>query len=418
MTKFLYPEDTLDLSSLIRPGDTVIWGQANAEPLPLTQALMSQRQDIGRFRVMLGISDSDTCRPEHADCVDFVSYCGSGANRALIKAGVLDILPCHYSEFPAMIRRGSLRVDVLMLQVAPPDDQGRYSLGLAHEYLLPALETARVVIAEVNQQCPWTYGERYLYQDELDIVLYSDRPPLESKPVQPGPVEQAIARHVAERIEDGSTLQLGIGAIPEAVLQALDGHRELGVHSGTIGDGVVDLMRRGIITNSRKTLDKGITVAGVLMGSRELHRFAHCNPKIHMRSTDYTHAPQVLAGQDRLVAINSAIEVDLSGQINAESAAGNYVGALGGAVDFLRGARRSRDGLPIIALPSTAGQHSRIVTRLNGPVSTPRSDAGLIVTEYGVADLRGRSLKQRARLLIDIAHPDFREQLERDAASL
>ncbi|MNF23333.1 Succinyl-CoA:coenzyme A transferase [compost metagenome] len=418
MPKFLTTEDTLDMSGLIRPGDTVLWGQANAEPLPLTQALMSQRQRIGHFRVMLGITDSDTCRPEHADCVNFLSYCGSGANRVLAKAGVLDIVPCHYSEFPQLIRHGSLRVDVLMLQLPPPDDQGRYSLGLAHEYLLPALETARVVIAEVNQQCPWTYGERYLYEDELDVVLHSDRPPLESKPVRPGPVEQAIAHHVAERIEDGSTLQLGIGAIPEAVLQALDGHRELGVHSGTIGDGVANLIRRGIITNSRKTLDKGVVVAGVLMGSRELHRFAHRNPQIRMRSTDYTHAPQILAAQDRLVAINSAIEVDLSGQINAESAAGNYVGALGGAVDFLRGARLSRDGLPIIALPSTAGQHSRIVARLSGPVSTPRSEAGLIVTEHGVADLRGLSLRQRARLMIEIAHPEFREQLERDAASL
>lgn len=411
-------EDTLDLSSLIRPGDTVLWGQANAEPLPLTQALMNQRQRIGRFRVMLGITDSDTCRPEHADSVDFISYCGSGANRALAKAGVLDILPCHYSQFPQMIRHGSLRVDVLMLQLAPPDEKGRYSLGLAHEYLLPALETARVVIAEVNANCPWTYGERYLYEDDLDVVLYSERQPLESKPIQPGPVEQAIARHVAERIDDGSTLQLGIGAIPEAVLQALDGHQDLGVHSGTIGDGVFDLMRRGVITNSRKTLDRGVAVAGVLMGSHETHRFAHSNRHLQMRSTDYTHAAQVLAGQDRLVAINSAIEVDLSGQINAESAGGNYIGALGGAVDFLRGARQSQGGLPIIALPSTASRNSRIVTRLNGPVSTPRSDAGLIVTEYGVADLRGLSIRQRARRLIDIAHPDFREQLERDAASL
>lgn len=411
-------EDTLDLSSLIRPGDTVLWGQANAEPLPLTQALMNQRQRIGRFRVMLGITDSDTCRPEHADSVDFISYCGSGANRALAKAGVLDILPCHYSQFPQMIRHGSLRVDVLMLQLAPPDDKGRYSLGLAHEYLLPALETASVVIAEVNANCPWTYGERYLYENDLDVVLYSERPPLESKPIQPGPVEKAIARQVAERISDGSTLQLGIGAIPEAVLQALDGHQDLGVHSGTVGDGVFDLMRRGVITNSRKALDRGVTVAGVLMGSQEAHRFAHRNRHLQMRSTDYTHAAQVLAGQDRLVAINSAIEVDLSGQINAESAGGNYIGALGGAVDFLRGARQSQGGLPIIALPSTAGRNSRIVTRLNGPVSTPRSDAGLIVTEYGVADLRGLSIRQRARRLIEIAHPDFREQLERDAASL
>ncbi|MDQ0124833.1 acetyl-CoA hydrolase [Pseudomonas lini] len=418
MTKIFTHEDSLDLSCIIRPGETVMWGQANAEPVPLTNALMLSRRRIGHLRAFLGITDSDTCLPEHADCVEFVSYCGSGHNRALTKAGVLNILPCHYSEFPTLIRQGLLSVDVLMLQLAPPDELGRFSLGLAHEYLLPALETARVVIAEVNQACPWTFGERYLIQDELDVILHTDRPPLQSRTVEPGPVERAIAQRVAERIENGATLQLGIGAIPEAVLQALHDHRELGVHSGTIGDGVAELMRRGVITNSRKSLDKGVTVAGVLMGSELIHRFAHRNPLIRMRSTEYTHSPQVLAAQDRLVAINSAIEVDLTGQINAESAGGQYIGALGGAVDFLRGARQSRGGLPIIALPSTAGPRSRIVSRLSGPVSTPRSDAGLIITEYGVADLRGLSLSQRARCMIEIAHPDFREQLKQDAASL
>lgn len=418
MTKIFTHEDSLDLSSIIRRGETVMWGQANAEPLPLTSALMRKRRRIGQFRAFLGITDSDTCRPEHADCVEFLSYCGSGENRALAKAGVLNILPCHYSEFPRLIRQGPLRVDVLMLQLAPPDELGRLSLGLAHEYLLPALETARVVIAEINQACPWTFGERYLIEDELDLILHTDRPPLHSRVIAPGPVERAIAQRVAERIEHGSTLQLGIGAVPEAVLQALHGHRDLGVHSGTIGDGVAELIERGVITNSRKTLDKGITVAGVLMGSDRIHRYAHRNPLIRMRSTEYTHSPQILAAQDRLVAINSAIEVDLTGQINAESAGGHYIGALGGAVDFLRGARLSRGGLPIIALPSMAGTRSRIVSRLGGPVSTPRSDAGLIVTEYGVADLRGLSLSQRARCMIEIAHPDFREQLKRDAASL
>lgn len=395
-----------------------MWGQANAEPLALTRALMQQRQRIGNFRVFLGITDSDTCRPEHADCIEFLSYCGSGENRALAKTGALQILPSHYSEFPNLIRQGLLQVDVLMLQLAPPDELGRYSLGLAHEYLLPALESARLVIAEVNQACPWTYGERYLHATELDLIVHTNRPPLQSRAIAPGPVERDIAQRVAERIQHGSTLQLGIGAIPEAVLHALHGHRELGVHSGTIGDGVAELMQRGVITNSRKSLDKGVTVAGVLMGSEALHRFAHNNPSIRMRSTAYTHDANTLAAQHQLVAINSAIEVDLTGQINAESVGGNYIGALGGAVDFLRGARQSRGGLPVIALPSTAGARSRIVSRLSGPVSTPRSDAGLIVTEYGVADLRGLSLSQRARCMIEIAHPDYREQLKRDAASL
>ena len=275
-----------------------------------------------------------------------------------------------------------------------------------------------MVIAEVNQGCPWTYGERHLTEADLDVIVHTNRPPLESKAVEPSSVDLRIAQQVAALIEDGATLQLGIGTIPEAVLQALGEHRDLGVHSGTIGDGVANLMNRGVINNARKTRDKGLTVAGVLMGSRELHRFAHRHLQLQFRSTDYTHNPQVLAEQHRLAAINSAIEIDLSGQINAECAAGNYVGALGGAVDFLRGAHRSHGGLPIVALPSTAGQRSRIVAHLNGPVSTPRCDAGLIVTEYGVADLRGLSIRQRMRRLIDIAHPDFREQLERDATRL
>ncbi|WP_250961689.1 acetyl-CoA hydrolase/transferase C-terminal domain-containing protein [Pseudomonas sp. CG7] len=378
--------------------------------------LMEQRAQMGRFRVMLGITHSDTCRPEHADQVDFISYCGGGANRALAKAGVLDILPCHYSQFPEMIRDGTLKIDVLLLQLAPPDEQGRYSLSLAHEYLLPALEHARLIIAEVNHQAPWTFGERYLYEEDLDCIVETSRSPLESPASRPGPIEQAIASQVAGLIEDGSTLQFGLGVIPEAILSALGGHRNLGVHSGAIGDGVVDLMEKGVINNIHKTIDRGATIAGVLMGSNRLNHFAHCNAAIQMRSTAYTHDLQVLGSLERFVALNSAIEVDLSGQINAETAGGTYIGAVGGALDFLRGARRSRGGLPIIALPSVSGIHSRIVSRINGPVSTPRSDAGLIVTEYGVADLRGLSLRQRRLKMLDIAHPDFREQLEQSAS--
>lgn len=417
MSKLLH-EPNIDLSEFIRPDDTILWGQANAEPLPLTRALMSQRHALGPFRVMLGITDTETCRAEHADVVSFISYCASGANRALAKAGVLDILPCHYSQFPQMILDGSLRIDVLMLQVSPPDEQGRYSLGLAHEYLIAALDSARVVIAEVNQACPWTHGERYLRECDFDAVLHTNRPTVQSAQIKIGSVEKAIAQNVAEYIENGATLQLGIGAIPEAVLQALDSHTGLGIHSGTIGDGVARLMQRGVITNEFKTLDKGLTVAGVLMGSHQLHQFSHQNNSIQMRSTQYTHNADVLSAQHKLVAINSAIEVDLTGQINAESAAGNYVGALGGAVDFLRGARASKGGLPIIALPSTAGERSRIVSRLNGPVSTPRCDAGLIITEYGVADLRGLTLRQRVEKMLAISHPNLRAQLEQEAARL
>lgn len=404
---------SIDFSSIVRPGDNVMWGQANAEPVPLTQALIAQRRQIGRFRVFLGASTTDTCRPEHADCIDFVSYCGSGANRALARAGALDVLPCHYSQFPQMMRSGPLKIDVLLLQLAPPDHEGRYSLSIAHEYLVPALDTARVIVAEINEQAPWTYGERYLRHADLDFILPTSRAPLENPPGRIGEVELAIATHVAGLIEDGSTLQFGLGAIPEAVLARLSDRRNLGVHSGAIGDKVADLMDAGVINNTCKNVDRGLTIAGVMMGGRRIHGFAHRNPAVQFRSTNYTHNPDVLARIDRFVALNSALEVDLSGQINAEVANGSYVGAVGGALDFLRGARHARGGLPVVAMPSTAAKAaSRIVATLSGPVSTPRSDAGIIVTEYGVADLRGLTLKQRRERLLAIAHPDYRAALE------
>ena len=402
----------LDLARLVRPGDTVMWGQANAEPLPLTQALMKQRHAIGRFTVVLGIDKSTTCKVEHADRVHFISYCGAGGNRELAQAGVLDVLPVHYSCLAQRLAEGALPIDVLMLQVAPANAMGRYSLSMANEYLLQCIDRARVVIAEVNQQAPWTYGERTLGADDLDIIVHTDRPPLETAATRVGERELRIARYIAGLVEDGATLQVGIGAIPDAVVDTLEHHRDLGVHSGSIGDSVARLMQTGAINNHRKSIDHGVSIGGVLMGSRLLHDFAHNNPAIQLRSTQYTHNANVLASIDRLVAINSAVEVDLTGQVNSEVALGSYVGAVGGAVDFIRGAHLSKGGLPIIALPSTAGKHSRIVARIGGPVTLARSDAGIIVTEFGVADLRGLSVRQRIIKMLDIAHPDHRAGLQ------
>jgi acetyl-CoA hydrolase len=407
--------NALDMGAIVRPGDCVMWGQANAEPLPLSQALMAQRHAIGQFSVFLGISYSNTLKAEYADCVRFSGYAGTGGNRALVKAGALDILPCHYSHLGELIARRRLKVDVLLLQLAPANERGEYSLSVAHEYLIPALEAARVVVAEVNERAPWTHGERPVLEADLDYIVRSARAPLELLHPQPGAAELAIARHVAGLIEDGATLQFGLGALPEAILAELADRRGLGVHSGAIGDQVAVLMQAGVITNERKSIDRGSTIAGIMFGSKALHDFAHCNAQIQFRSSDYTHGPRVLQQIERFTALNSAVEVDLSGQINAEVAAGVYVGAVGGAVDFLRAAHYSKGGLPIVALPSTAGKHSRIVARLQGPVSTPRSDAGIIVTEFGIADLRGAGLAERARRLLAIAHPDHREQLERDS---
>ncbi|QJY31648.1 acetyl-CoA hydrolase/transferase family protein [Diaphorobacter sp. JS3050] len=406
------------LQALIRPGDTLWWGQATAEPLTLTRAVVQHRHALaqgGRLRVFVGIGASDTLQPGLADAIDFFGYAAGGPHRALAQAGVLDILPSHYSHLPGLIRAGVLPADVVLLQVSPPDAQGRYSLGLVQEYLPAAIERARVVIAEVHPDVPWTHGGLHLQASDFALLIDAEHPPLDQSRSAPGPVEQAIARHVAGWVEDGATLQLGIGNLPEAVLAALHGHRDLGLHSGAVGDGIAALAEAGVLTNARKSLDTGVGIGGILMGGERLRRWAHRNPQIELRGTDYTHDPAVLAASHKLTAINAAIEVDLTGQINAEVAAGCYVGAVGGAVDFLRGAARSKGGLPIVALPATAKGKTRIVAQLSGPVSTPRSDGGLIVTEHGVADLRGQTLSRRVRRLIDIAAPEHRADLERQA---
>lgn len=422
MPEILYESGRLDLTAHIRPGDTVMWGQASAEPLTLTERLVEQRAELGGVRCFVGmLAAATSIRPEHADHLSFLSYCGNGGNRALHRAGALDILPSHYSALPGLIESGALRIDVALLQVSPADRTGRHSLGLADEYLSAAIDRARVVIAEVNDQVPWTPGTRTLTATDFDVVVHTSRPPAEIAGKKPGEAELRVADHVAGLIEDGMTLQLGLGALPEAIAARLSDRRDLGVHSGQIGDAVAALMEAGVITNARKTVDRGCAVTGALMGTSRLFRYADANQAISLRDTRYTHDPEILAAQERLVAINSAVEVDLTGQINAEVARGAYVGAVGGAMDFLRGAARSRGGLPIVALTSTARRPdgeaaSRIVAKLNGPVSTPRADAGIIVTEYGVADLRGRSLQERRDLMLAIAHPDHRAALEKECS--
>jgi acyl-CoA hydrolase len=406
-----------DLRGLIRAGDTIMWGQAHAQPLSLIKALVQQRHGIGRTRLLLGIGQGleSILQAEHADAFDFVSYCGAGSNRSLARAGVLDILPLHYSEMARRIRDGSIKVDVLMLQVPPADAAGRYSLGLAREYLIPALTRARAVIAEVDPSIPWTFGGPYLQESDFHLLVASRSSQPPPAPTTPGALEHAIGRHVAGLVPDGATVQTGIGVLPDAVLAALGDHRDLGIHSGSIGDGVALLSEAGVINNSRKSLDAGLTIGGMLLGGEQLRRHAHRNPALELRGAEYTHDPAILAGMDCFTSINSAVEVDLTGQVNSEVAGGTYLGAVGGALDFVRGALRSKGGIPIIALPSTAGERSRIVSALAGPVTIPRSDACVVVTEHGVADLRGLSLSQRVNRMIAIAHPRHHDELHRAA---
>ncbi|TCM47194.1 acetyl-CoA hydrolase [Rhizobium sp. PP-F2F-G48] len=405
---------SIDLSRHLRHGDTVMWGQSHAEPRTLIRNLVEQRSEFGRIRIFVGIGLSGQLLPEHADHFDFIGYGAGGTTRALANAGVLDILPVHYSRLPHLIRSGALRIDVLLLQVSPPDVQGLYSLGMAREYLVEALANARVVIGEVHPDAPWTFGGPYLTRDDFGLLIDSDSPQPSDKPMSLSPIDEAIGRHVASLVDDGATLQTGIGAIPDAALAQLRDRRDLGIHTGSIGDGLVALHDEGVITNSRKSINAGLSVAGVLMGGAAVRRFAHLNPALELRGTEYTHAPEILAQIRQLVALNSAVEVDLTGQINSESAGGRYVGAVGGIIDFLRAAGFSEGGVPIVALPSTAGARSRIVPRLTSPVSVARAESCVIVTEYGIADLRGLTLNQRIPRMISIAHPDHREAIERE----
>ena len=417
MTAEITDAATLDLARYIRPGALVAWGQGCAEPLTLTEALAGQRKQLGGVRCFAGISTTAAVRPEHCDYLSFSSYTAAGANRALSEAGLLDIVPCHYSQLPEILGRGPLRVDVLFLALPPAGPDGRFGLGLGADYLAPLIGRAGTVIAEVNDQVPDVGCDRRLSRGEIDVLVRTSRAPAEYPAKPASDVDKAIAEHVAGLVPDGATIQLGIGSLPAVVLRHLRGHRDLGVHSGMITDEIAELIEAGVITGGRKSVDQGLAVTGLLLGTSHLIKTAAVDTSIQLRDTRYTHDQAVLAAQHALVAINSAIEVDLTGQANIEVAAGRYVGGIGGAADFLRGAARSAGGVPVIALPSTtgrsaAGTASRIVARLNGPAGLARADAGVIVTEYGVADLRGLSLARRRERMIAIAHPDHRAALE------
>jgi len=375
----------IDLASVIRPGDGIICGQACAEPQTLMEALVAQRAAFSGAGLFLGINYAGILQPGHADHLRLSAYCGIGHNRALADAGALEVQPAPYSRLGALIRSGAIRADAVLVQVSPPNARGEYSLGLAADYLVPALETARVVVAEVNQQVPWTHTEKLLRREDFALHIETSRPPAAPPAAKTGGSERAIARHAAAFIPDGATLEFGIGALPEAVCRELATRSRLSVHSGTVGDGVVDLLQAGAVA--------GVDCA-LLIGTRRLFDFARENPAIRLRSSEYTHAPRVLAGIDRFIAVNSAVEVDLTGQVNAEVARGSYVGAVGGALDFVRAANQSAGGVAITLLPA-----SRIVEKLSGPVATPRSEAGVIVTERGAADLRGCGLRERERRL-------------------
>jgi len=322
--------------------------------------------------------------------------------------------PCFFSEVPRLFKNGILPVDVALIQVTPPDEQGFCSYGLSVDYTQAAAECARVVIAQMNSKLPRTGGSR-IHLDALTWIVECDSPMVELAPATLGEVERRIGENIAALVPDGATLQMGIGSIPAAVLFCLYDKKDLGIHSEMFSDGVVALAEAGVITNRRKTINRGKFIATFLMGTSKLYNFVHNNPDVEMHPVDYVNDVCVIGQHDNMVTINSALQVDLTGQVNAEMIGSVQYSGVGGQVDFVRGASRSRGGKAIIALPSTASQGaiSRICRQLDpgAAVTTSRNDVHYVVTEFGVADLRGKTLQQRTEALSAIAHPKFRELL-------
>ncbi len=346
-----------------------------------------------------------------------------GNVRKAVNEGRADFTPVFLYEVPHLFYKGILPIDVALINVSPPDKYGYCSFGAGVECTKPATEVAKIIVAQINTQMPRTLGDSFIHIDKIDYCIEVDAPLNELKYEEKNNSDEEqeifgkIGKYISSLIEDGSTLQLGIGAIPEAVLKHLEGKEDLGIHTEMFSDGVIKLVEKGVITSELKTLHAGKIIASFVLGSRKLFDFIDNNPLLEFHPSHYTNDPFIIAQNEKMVAINSAIEIDLSGQVCADSIGPMYYSGFGGQLDFIRGASRSKGGKPIIAMPSTArnGEISKIVPYLaqGAGVTTSRGDVHYVVTEYGIADLYGRNIRERAKKLIDIAHPNFREDLDR-----
>jgi acyl-CoA hydrolase len=401
------------LADVIRQGDRVLLAQGCAEPQTLSEQLVAAHRDVGRFESFVGPLFSTALDRGVDEGMRLASYGAMGRTSRFARAGLLEVWPLHYSALTEGFASGALVADVVLLQLARGPN-GRLGATLANDYAIAAARRARCVVAEINAKAPWCEGGELEPGFRVDVAIESDRPLVLPPRSAPSEVEAAIAANVAALIPDRATLQLGIGAIPDAVLAALASHRDLGVHSGLITDGVVDLIEAGVITNAAKSRDLGVTVTNTAFGSEKLHRLLDRNKAVRLAPASYTHAAAVLACHRQLVAVNSALEVDLAGNINAELVDGVAVGGTGGIVDFVRGARAAPGGQAVIALRATdrTGEISRIVPKV-AAVTVPKSDADVVVTEFGVARLRNLGAAGRAKALVAVAAPRRREGLMR-----
>ncbi len=344
--------------------------------------------------------------------------------RKAVNEGRADFTPCFLGEIPRLFRNGALPIDIALIHVSPPDEHGFCSLGVEVGVTKSAAQSAKLVVAQVNPHMPRTLGDAFIHVSKIDWIVPVEDPLPEVHMADSSDLARQIARHIVELIPDGATLQTGIGAIPDAVLRQLGGKKHLGVHTELFSDGVIDLIEQGVIDGEMKTLHPGKLVAGFILGTRRLYDFVHDNPIFEMHPTEYVNDPFIIAQNDRMVAINSAIEVDLTGQVCADSIGTRFYSGVGGQVDFIYGASRSKGGVPIIAQSASATiggkTTSKIVPMLKAGagVTTSRNHVHYVVTEHGVADLYGKTIRQRARALIDVAAPEFRAELEERAIEL
>ena len=404
------------LSDYLEAGDGVWWTQTGAEPTPLVDALLDQVADIGPVTAFVGMTYNHRLTHEPPAQLSVQSYGALGGLRALSRAGRLQVIRGEYSALPGMFASGKLPHDVGFVQVSPADENGLHSLGIGVDYAADAVAHTPLLIAEINHRMPATVGTPGIPRERFAAVIETDRPLIHAPAATASEVDRAIAGHVAGLIEDGDTIQIGVGALPDAVLAQLDDRRALGVHSGLVSDQIIRLMQAGVITGERKELGRGLTVTGSAFGTELLYDELAGLP-IEFRPASYTHDPHVLARLSSLVSINSAIEVDLAGNVNAETRRGHYIGARGGHGDFSRAASAT-GRLSIIALRSQSrshsGVHSTIVPRVE-TLTTAGTAVDVVVTEHGIADIRDCDRAERARRLATIAAPAFREELERAA---
>lgn len=406
---------------VVESGDRVWFEEGCGTPKPLIDALVKRAPDLRDVELchMLTFGEAVYTRPEYEGHFRHNGLFLGGNVRRAIAEGRADYTPIFLSEIEDLFHSGQLPIDAAFITTSPPDEHGYLSLGTSVDCTLTAAQTARTVIAEVNQQMPRTLGDSFIHISKVSAVVETDRPFLELPIEEPSPIQDRIAKNVASLIPDGAVLQTGIGGIPNAVLEHLRDRKALGVHSEMCSDGVIDLIEAGVITGERKNIHRGKIVIGFVLGTERLFRYINENPIFEMHPTCYTNDPFIIAQNDRMIAINSAIQVDLTGQVCADSIGTKPYSGFGGQVDFIRGASRSKGGKPIIALQSTAknGTISRIAPVLDpgAGVVTSRGDVHYVITEHGIAYLHGKTLRQRAEALIAIAHPKFHDELFRFA---